>query len=364
MRTHGTRGVVRRLADHDHPEEDPEGPAMSDDVLAQAAERASKVLPPALGEFVLGHLKFLLTLRTVPEDNERRVARARAIMDELAGMTELATPAPAVDDHPTLATLLCDITGLSLETWPVVCDVTVIELADRLTAAGYVRTGAVDREAAAQAACDAFHGDGYWSSLYDRDPVRDLWRGIVDSALLAAGVVRETTPVVDRETAEQFTIEIDWCDPPRRRVGPFPSRESAHDWASEHIQTGEWCVSSLTAPDQLVRGTVPDAARSALELIDATGCKSFTGNNRCWNFGRTRGAEFGADAWCDPCIARNALNSMDVGSVRGEDTDTGCCGECGGELEVYNRRGEHMGVANIMTGELIKPAVRGRKIDV
>lgn len=36
----------------------------------------------------------------------------------------------------------------------------------------------------------------------------------------------------------------------------------------------------------------------------------------------------------------------------------------GGELEVYNKRGVHLGTANIMTGELIKPAERGRKIDV
>lgn len=36
----------------------------------------------------------------------------------------------------------------------------------------------------------------------------------------------------------------------------------------------------------------------------------------------------------------------------------------GGELEVYNRQGYHLGVADVMTGEIIKPAVRGRKIDV
>lgn len=39
-------------------------------------------------------------------------------------------------------------------------------------------------------------------------------------------------------------------------------------------------------------------------------------------------------------------------------------GEHGGELEVYDKRGRHIAVADIITGETIKPAVRGRRIDV
>jgi hypothetical protein len=35
-----------------------------------------------------------------------------------------------------------------------------------------------------------------------------------------------------------------------------------------------------------------------------------------------------------------------------------------GEVEVYNRRGFHLGVADAVSGEVFKPAVRGRKIDV
>lgn len=34
------------------------------------------------------------------------------------------------------------------------------------------------------------------------------------------------------------------------------------------------------------------------------------------------------------------------------------------ELEVYNRRGVHIGVADVYSGEFIKPARKGRKIDV
>jgi hypothetical protein len=35
-----------------------------------------------------------------------------------------------------------------------------------------------------------------------------------------------------------------------------------------------------------------------------------------------------------------------------------------GEIEVYDLRGNHLGVADVMTGELVKDPVRGRRIDV
>ncbi|WP_084258529.1 colicin E3/pyocin S6 family cytotoxin [Saccharomonospora iraqiensis] len=35
-----------------------------------------------------------------------------------------------------------------------------------------------------------------------------------------------------------------------------------------------------------------------------------------------------------------------------------------GHIEVYNKRGRHLGVADPVTGEWIKSAVRGRRIDV
>jgi len=35
-----------------------------------------------------------------------------------------------------------------------------------------------------------------------------------------------------------------------------------------------------------------------------------------------------------------------------------------GEIEVYNKRGRHLGVVDAVTGKLLKDAVRGRKIDV
>lgn len=35
-----------------------------------------------------------------------------------------------------------------------------------------------------------------------------------------------------------------------------------------------------------------------------------------------------------------------------------------GEIEVYNKRGMHVGVVDALTGKFIKPAVKGRKIDV
>ena len=35
-----------------------------------------------------------------------------------------------------------------------------------------------------------------------------------------------------------------------------------------------------------------------------------------------------------------------------------------GEIEVYNKRGKHLGVVHAVTGEWIKDAVKGRAIDV
>jgi hypothetical protein len=35
-----------------------------------------------------------------------------------------------------------------------------------------------------------------------------------------------------------------------------------------------------------------------------------------------------------------------------------------GEVEVFNRRGDHLGALDPHTGELIKSAVKGRKLDV
>lgn len=35
-----------------------------------------------------------------------------------------------------------------------------------------------------------------------------------------------------------------------------------------------------------------------------------------------------------------------------------------GEIEAFNRRGRHLGVLHAVTGKLIKPAVRGRKLNV
>jgi hypothetical protein len=35
-----------------------------------------------------------------------------------------------------------------------------------------------------------------------------------------------------------------------------------------------------------------------------------------------------------------------------------------GEIEVFNRRGRHLGVIDAVTGAALKPARRGRRIDV
>jgi hypothetical protein len=52
-------------------------------------------------------------------------------------------------------------------------------------------------------------------------------------------------------------------------------------------------------------------ATDALHLIDQHGCTTFT-RGRCLDAtsGKKRGAKYGADKWCDACVARDALNRI------------------------------------------------------
>lgn len=55
------------------------------------------------------------------------------------------------------------------------------------------------------------------------------------------------------------------------------------------------------------------------------------------------------------------------GRKRWRDLDTGRLYEYDsqhGELEMYNNRGKHLGVVDVITGAVIKTPIRGRKIDV
>ena len=70
-------------------------------------------------------------------------------------------------------------------------------------------------------------------------------------------------------------------------------------------------------PADLAAVQADDALLDALRL-----CETFT-SGRCLdpNSGRTRGAEYGADAWCAPCVAADALSSALNDSTRGPDGD-------------------------------------------
>lgn len=58
--------------------------------------------------------------------------------------------------------------------------------------------------------------------------------------------------------------------------------------------------------------------RDALGLIDRHGCTNNT-SGRCWDGGRVREAEYSSDAWCDACVAADALQgiSPEAGEPRG-----------------------------------------------
>lgn len=67
----------------------------------------------------------------------------------------------------------------------------------------------------------------------------------------------------------------------------------------------------------------PDPLREALELIDVRGCENCT-HGRCFDkgSGRTRGALYTADAWCDACVARHAL-ALDETEAKNDVPETG-----------------------------------------
>lgn len=70
-----------------------------------------------------------------------------------------------------------------------------------------------------------------------------------------------------------------------------------HCWLPDGHSTAD-----RAAADQLNR------LRSALELINRNGCSNFT-RGRCTDpySGRARDAHYGANRWCDACIAADAL---------------------------------------------------------
>ena len=54
-----------------------------------------------------------------------------------------------------------------------------------------------------------------------------------------------------------------------------------------------------------------DRMCDALRLIDRHGCTRNTAG-RCWDGGYQRGARYSAEAWCDACIAADALLGIDA----------------------------------------------------
>jgi hypothetical protein len=62
---------------------------------------------------------------------------------------------------------------------------------------------------------------------------------------------------------------------------------------------------------------------NALRLIDRYGCTKNT-SGRCWDGGRTREAEYSDDAWCDACVAADALQGITSNTPpTGSDTASG-----------------------------------------
>lgn len=76
--------------------------------------------------------------------------------------------------------------------------------------------------------------------------------------------------------------------------------------AGERVEVPRRQVRIVTTPDEHLQ-----RLRTALELI-GTKCSNFTGRSTCVNSGRTPNAEYGADRWCEQCVAREALAGVRI----------------------------------------------------
>lgn len=54
--------------------------------------------------------------------------------------------------------------------------------------------------------------------------------------------------------------------------------------------------------------TTVEVLTDALQLLAADGCHTFTQGSCRDDGARTRGARFSAEAWCQPCVAQDALD--------------------------------------------------------
>ena len=76
----------------------------------------------------------------------------------------------------------------------------------------------------------------------------------------------------------------------------------------EQLRAWETALAGHAVVNQLI--TDIRRLREALERIDRDGCERLTGPTRCFDVeGWSRDARYGADAWCNPCIARKVLSS-------------------------------------------------------
>lgn len=81
------------------------------------------------------------------------------------------------------------------------------------------------------------------------------------------------------------------------------------DKTPPHIETEAVCEAVAYAP-------VPrDHLLDALAVIAAPGCSRYTASSgcRCWDYGNLSAhAKYGADKWCDPCVALAGLQGREI----------------------------------------------------
>lgn len=84
------------------------------------------------------------------------------------------------------------------------------------------------------------------------------------------------------------------------RWGALAAKELTPSLVHHAVPTVEHAPETESAPGS------PEAMRAALMHVGGMGCETYT-KGSCVDSGRTKDAQYGADRWCDACVANTAL---------------------------------------------------------
>lgn len=128
-----------------------------------------------------------------------------------------------------------------------------------------------------------------------------LGKALAKFVLLTTGVTLINTWTADRRPSTKGIDMSDETTRLRNHVASYKSlsshRQNCLDVCDEHDAQAQR-LKELTEALELITGRAID------------GCEAFSSPSNCLTAGRMRDAEYGADQWCDACVAREALKEQ------------------------------------------------------